>query len=103
MTEKLAQVMQVVANATGLEIKPDSMSAARFVTHMRYLFIRLESGKQITDSPPVLMTAVREAHPQAYHCAQRIRYLLEIGGARLTEDEVLYLSLHVARLVADLR
>lgn len=103
MTEKLAQVMQVVANATGLEIKPDSMSAARFVTHMRYLFIRLESGKQITDSPPVLMTAVREAHPQAYHCAQRIRYLLEIGGAKLTEDEVLYLSLHVARLVADLR
>jgi len=101
MTEKITKVLQVVSTATGLEINPESMSAARFVTHLRYLFVRMDSGRQITDSPQSLMTAIREAHPAEYACAQRIRYLLEIGGQRLTSDEVEYLTLHVARLVAD--
>jgi beta-glucoside operon transcriptional antiterminator len=48
------------------------------------------------------MTAIRDAYPQASMCAQRIRYLLEIGGAKVTDDEVQYLTLHVARLIADL-
>lgn len=46
----------------------------------------------------------REAHPDAWTCAQRVRYLLETGGgAHLTHDEQLYLTLHVARLANDLR
>lgn len=103
MTEKITKVLQVVSSATGLKIDPESMSAARFVTHLRYLFVRMDSGRQITDSPASLMAAIREAHPDEYSCAQRIRYLLEIGGQRLTSDEVEYLTLHVARLVADNR
>lgn len=50
------------------------------------------------------MDAIREEHPDAWTCAQRIRYVLETGGdLRLTQDELFYLTLHIARLVKDLR
>lgn len=103
MTEKISQVLDVVSSGTGLPVDAESMSVARFVTHLRYLFVRMDSGRQITDSPSILMDAIREAHPAEYAIAQRIRYLLEIGGGKLTGDEVLYLTLHVARLVAEVR
>lgn len=103
MTERISQVLDVVHQGTGLTIDPESMSVARFVTHLRYLFVRMESGRQITDSSDALMAAIRTAHPDELAIATRIGYLLEIGGGKLSKDEVLYLTLHVARLVADVR
>ena len=80
------------------------MNAARFVTHLRYLFIRVASGKQITEPSTVLSNAIAETHPEAWGCAAKIQFRLEMGlSAVLTRDEVAYLGLHVARLVADLR
>ena len=52
---------------------------------------------------PGMLRAVADAQPEAYRCAQRLRTLLDIGGQCLTEDEVLYLTLHVARLARDSR
>ncbi|MDR1851292.1 MAG: PRD domain-containing protein [Propionibacteriaceae bacterium] len=84
-----------------IDVDCESMSAARFVTHLRYLFVRLASDKQIHDGQTTLYAAVQQAHGKEFHCAQRIRYLLETSGAKITGDEVLYLTLHVARLAAD--
>lgn len=48
--------------------------------------------------PVLVFRGIRQSHPDDYGCAQRVRYLIEMGGAHLTEDEVLYLALHVARV-----
>lgn len=104
MTERISQVMQVIESGARITIDPDSMSAARFVTHLRYLFVRLDQHKQIVDSPHALMSAIVESHPEAYELAKRVAYLLEMDGTtRLTRDEVLYLTLHVARVTSDVR
>ncbi len=77
-----------------------SMSAARFVTHLRYLFVRLQSGRQFEGEVPTVRDAVVLAHPEAYRAAQRIRYLLTVNDQSLSEDEITYLTLHIARLAA---
>ena len=40
MTEVFAQVFEIIEASYERKIDPDSMSAARFVTHLRYLFVR---------------------------------------------------------------
>ena len=40
MTEVFAQVFEIIEASYERTINPDSMSAARFVTHLRYLFVR---------------------------------------------------------------
>lgn len=98
MTERIAQVLNVVSQSMRVDLDAESMNVARFVTHLRYLFVRLDADTPFDDSSEELLSGIRRSHPQAYACAQRVRYLLEMGGARLTEDEVLYLALHVARV-----
>lgn len=47
-------------------------------------------------------TAIRDAYPQAADCARRLAELLELRlGAALTEDEISYLALHIARVTMD--
>ncbi len=103
MTRRITQVLEVVGAVMGVEVDQDSMSTARFVTHLRYLFIRMEQRSVVDDAPIEVLRAVADAQPEAYRCAQRLRTLLDIGGQCLTEDEVLYLTLHVARLARDSR
>jgi beta-glucoside operon transcriptional antiterminator len=104
MTEIITQIFDIIDHAFDINVDQQSMNAARFVTHMRYLFIRVASGKQITEPSTVLSNAIAETHPEAWGCAAKIQFRLEMGlSAVLTRDEVAYLGLHVARLVADLR
>lgn len=103
MTQSIGRAFEVIESSFGITINHRSMNAARFVTHLRYLYARVTSGKQITDSPSVLAHAIRNAHAEAYACAVKLRYVLEMNlRTQLSDDEVAYLALHVAKLVLDL-
>lgn len=101
MTARIGQVLEVVEAVMGVRIDHGSMAVARFVTHLRYLFIRMDQSKVLTDAPVEILRAVARAEPEAYRCARRVRHLLDMAGPALTEDEVLYLALHIARLAHD--
>lgn len=104
MTETITQVVGVVEQTFGLSIDEASLNVARFVTHLRYLFSRVASGKQIEDPHPTLAEAIGNAHPEAMACAVKVQYLIEMALATtLTPDETAYLALHIARLVWDAR
>ena len=102
MTELLQQVFAVLEASYGRSFDSHSINATRFVTHLRYFFVRFERDRQLDEDKGTLGTAVRTAYPEAAACAARIRALLELRlGQPLTEDETTYLTLHVARLATD--
>lgn len=104
MTETITQVVGVIEQTFGLSIDEGSMNVARFITHLRYLFSRVASGKQIDDPHPTLAEAIGNAHPEAMACAVKVQYLIEMALAtKLSPDETAYLALHIARLVWDAR
>ena len=106
MTEVFAQIFRVISSAYGQPVDQDSMAVARFVTHLRYLFVRTETARTPVGGDPTL-PAVRQAvstgFPRAFDCARKIMVLLEMQlGKGLSEDEHTYLTIHVARLAAEL-
>ncbi|MDF1489638.1 PRD domain-containing protein [Tessaracoccus caeni] len=104
MTQSIGRAFEVIESSFAITIDHRSMNAARFVTHLRYLYARVASGKQITESQPTLADAIRNAHPEAFTCAAKLRYVLEMNlRTQLSDDEVAYLALHVAKLVLDLK
>lgn len=104
MTEIIMQIFTVVEDSFGITIDRHSMSATRFVTHLRYVFARIAAGKQIAERQSSLFDAISNAHPQAMGCAAKIQYLIEVRfDAELTLDETAYIGLHVARLLADIQ
>ncbi len=102
MTQLIPRILEVVAQSATVTIDHSSMSVTRFVTHLRYLFVRLSRGTQLLDLHETLLSAIPSAHPKAYQTAIRVQYLIESEmGGRLSGDEVAYLTLHIARMLAD--
>jgi beta-glucoside operon transcriptional antiterminator len=103
MTRTIQRVFELVQTTLGRPVDQESMSAARFVTHLRYLFVRLNSGTQLQTMPTELLHGITNAHPLAASVAKKVALLIELGNpVQLTAEEVAYLTLHVARLIADL-
>jgi beta-glucoside operon transcriptional antiterminator len=99
MTEVLTEALAIIRDEYGIEIDEDSVTVARFVTHLRYLFLRESQGNQPPGIAIELHHAVQAAQPREHGCARRIAALLdEHFDWQVNDDELLYLSLHVARL-----
>jgi beta-glucoside operon transcriptional antiterminator len=104
MTGVFTQLFEVLERAYGHSFDRNTINAARFITHLRYFFVRAHTGRQLDEGATRLSAAIREAYPQAFATAIKLQAVLELRlGESLTEDEVTYLTLHVARMVDDLR
>lgn len=109
MTEVFAQVFEIIEASYERTINPDSISAARFVTHLRYLFVRASRtstnrAENVDEvSQPSLLAALRSDAPRAYACAQKVLLVLQMQLKQsLTRDELTYLTIHIARLARDM-
>ena len=99
MTGVLGQLFEVVEQTYGRSFDTSDVNAARFITHLRYFFVRARTGRQLHNGQLAFGTAMRTAYPEAYACALRLRAVLELRlDHPVSEDEVTYLTMHVARL-----
>ena len=102
MTDVFAQLFDVLEHAYERPFDRDTVNAARFITHLRYFFVRAKSGRQLEEQGSKLQAAIVESYPDAYSTALKLQSVLELRlGEPLTDDEVTYLTLHVARMVNE--
>ena len=100
MTQTLHRTLDIIREEYGVEIDEGSVEVARFVTHLRYLFLREHQGRKLRETPAELHAALQSARPREYTSAGRIGTLLaDQYGWAISTDEILYLALHVSRLV----
>lgn len=99
MTGIIQQMIAVIEGAYGITLAQDSVNVARFITHLRYLFVRIHQHQQLTDEPAPVMKVIRESYPAALRCARTIASLLELRlDTDISDDETAYLAMHVARV-----
>ncbi|MFC0675470.1 PRD domain-containing protein [Brachybacterium hainanense] len=102
MTGVIQQMLAVVGERFGMDVAQDTMSAARFITHVRYLFVRIHQHRQLTGQESTIGRGIRENFPEATRTAQQLATIVELRlGQGLSEDEVSYLALHVARMTME--
>ncbi|MDO5722400.1 MAG: PRD domain-containing protein [Actinomycetaceae bacterium] len=103
MTETISAVFSYLEETWGQEISRESVAATRFVTHLRYLFVRITTGQQLPQAPFDIFAALQSSYPQATASALELTKLLEEKLARkLSSGEAGYLALHLTRLQAEL-
>ncbi|MBQ1090452.1 PRD domain-containing protein [Streptomyces sp. B93] len=102
MTGVIQQMLAVVRERYGLNVSEASMSAARFITHVRYLFVRIQQRRQLKGQESTIGKGIRQHYPEATRTAQQLATIVELRlGQQLSDDEVSYLALHVARMTMD--
>ncbi|MFG2395323.1 PRD domain-containing protein [Streptomyces lavendulae] len=100
MTGVIQQMLAVVQERYGFELSQES--TARFITHVRYLFVRVQQHRQLKGHESTIGKGIRLHYPEATRTAQQLGTIVELRlGEQLSEDEVSYLALHVARMTMD--
>lgn len=104
MAKTISAAFAVLEREWVRPVDQSSMSAARFVAHLRYLWVRAKESKQLDDSLVDFMAPVRLSYPDAARAAEALAPLFnEALDTRLTGDEIAYLALHTTRLYVDSR
>ena len=69
------------------------------ITHLRYLFVRIHQHEQLDDEPQPIIESIKTSYPKACQCARQLAVVVKMRlGSDLTEAEIAYLALHVARV-----
>ena len=103
MTETIARAFSLLSVRWGRNIDENALSAARFVTHLRYLFARSAEASGTARLRVDVLASVRAAYPEAAEAAVEVSRLIEGAlGRTLGADEISYLALHTSRLYAEL-
>lgn len=105
MTEVFSQIFDIISASYGQTVDQSALSVARFVSHLRYLFVRTDQKTSTPNSVsmPTVTDAMRTSYPKAFACAQKVLLLLEMHlSQELTDDELTYFAIHIARLAREL-
>nr|WP_240944962.1 PRD domain-containing protein [Bifidobacterium sp. DSM 109960] len=102
ITGVIQQMIKVIEQSYNVKLDQHSVNVGRFITHLRYLFVRISQNKQLDSEPQPIIDSIKETYADAMRCADKIAAVAALRlDARLTEDEIAYLALHVSRVTAD--
>ncbi|AGJ78413.1 PRD domain-containing protein [Cutibacterium avidum] len=102
MTQAISEVFTELEELWQVKIDRSSMSASRFVTHLRYLFARAADNKQLSHIDLDIMGLMSDRYPAATSAALTVAKRISTAvGDELTKAEINYIALHTSRLYGE--
>ena len=97
--EILDRITFIIEEELGIHVRRNTFNYARFATHVQYLLKRVLEQKHIDSENLQMYQSMQEEYPDISACVDKIaRCLADVWSAELTEEERLYLILHVNRV-----
>ncbi len=97
--EMLEDITEIIENTFHIMINRDSFNYSRYATHLQYLFQRIHNKEVIDSDNLQIYDSLRKEFPQIDICVERIAaHIDEQWHSLLTEEEKLYLILHINRI-----
>ncbi|GCF94842.1 transcriptional regulator [Enterococcus florum] len=97
--EILHDITDLISQHFNMYIDKNSFNYARFVSHIQYLLKRKEAKQSIDTLNKKMFESMIEEYPKTYTCVGKISdYLADSIDWTLSQEEELYLMLHVNRL-----
>lgn len=101
-TRVLEDLTEIVVRHIGA-LDTSSFTYARFAMHVRFLFDRIKLGEDADAGFGTMLPVMKETYPESYACtADILAYFISEHGWECSENETLYLLMHVQRLKASI-
>ncbi|MFW8054324.1 BglG family transcription antiterminator LicT [Vagococcus fluvialis] len=101
-TEMVRDILQIISRFFGIMFDESSLSYNRMVTHIQYFVKRILENKTVEETDEFLYQLVQSKYPDAFNCSQRIKdYLQKVKKVEIKEPEMIYLVIHINRVVED--
>lgn len=101
ITVVMQEIETIVRMIFKIELDVSSVYYYRFISHLKFFAERMFSGKTYADQEVAgLANVIQAQYPEAYRCSLKIAsFISDQYQYHLTKDEILYLSIHIARIV----
>jgi len=100
ITKTMQDILKIVKYHFKMDFNEESLNFFRFVTHLKFFAQRLYSKTYMEGEDDFLFEAVKNKHKQAYECTEKINdYVKRQFDYELTNDEKLYLTIHIERVI----
>lgn len=97
--ERIDHIVEIIEYSMHIQVSRDSFNYSRFVSHMTYLYRRLDERHQMSGSNEKMYLSLAAQYPHTNACVTAIcKYMENIGHKCLNKEERLYLILHINRL-----
>lgn len=102
MTKMIQNIMNIVKYHFCVELDESSVNYERFLTHLKYFIQRLYSGVKLKDMDNEFLEMIRTKYEKEFNCAKKIEeYIYKENEWALTEDELIYLTVHIRRVTSE--
>lgn len=99
MTKIMREILNIVKYHFNFEYNEDSLAYQRFVTHLKFFAQRILSQGKPTQQDDYLYDLIRQKYEKSYHCTKQIDlHLIQQYQHPLSDDESMYLTIHIERL-----
>ena len=101
MAELMQEIIQITSYYFKVQLDEESVYFYRFTTHLRFFASRIMNHRQLTDeTDDELLLIIQKKYQNAYQCVERIAdFIRKKYDYEMSNDEKLYLTIHIARLV----
>lgn len=97
--EMIKDIMNLVKFTFQMELDESSLAYERFLTHLKFCIQRAVRKECYPNDDMPFYESVRNKYPKAFGCAQKIKkYMEQKLQCEVEEEEVLYLTMHIARI-----
>lgn len=101
VTQAIQEILTVMRHFYSVQFDTGNVYYYRFITHLKYFALRLIRNQQYEHDENELYGVIKEKFRLAHDCVLKIgEFLKNKYNYTLSEEEILYLTIHVHRVVS---
>lgn len=103
ITKLMQEVLNIVRYHFGIEFHEESVFYYRFIMHLKFFAQRLLSNSSHEgETDKELLSIIKSKYSKEFECVVKIKnFINKKYNYMLTDDELIYLTIHVAKVVKD--
>lgn len=103
MTKMIQRILSIIKYHFKLELDEYSIHYERFITHLKFFAQRIFTGVKIEDQDSQFIEVLKLKYKKEYECTLKVRdYIKQEFNCDLTEDEMIYLTIHINRITTTI-
>lgn len=97
--DQMQAIVDIVEHDLGILLDESSLHYERFMTHIKFLIQRIYRKELLFSEDRELSLLMQRKYPREYQCSLKVaEYIMQATGSRLSEEEIMYLSVHIRRV-----
>ena len=100
MMKIIRHILNIVRYHFHVELDEESIHYDRFITHLKFFVKRVFSGQELDENDESFFIMIKNQYREEYACVLKVYYYIRKEyGILLTNDEIMYLIIHIRRVI----